>query len=205
MNKPPGEGPIVVGVTGASGVVYAQRLVRFLLHAGHEVQLAISRAGRLVIQQEIELSGANDPWGEEHRERLTIFSEANLMAPFCSGSYRFRGVAIVPASMSTVAAIANGFSANNIHRAADVALKEQRPLVLVPRETPLSVIHLQNLLKLAQAGAVILPPCPAFYQRPATMNESIDFVVSRVLDALGISNELYPRWPETPGSYDEHT
>ena len=184
---------IVVGVTGASGAVYAQRLVRFLLQGGFEVLLTISKAGRLVLNEEI---GTADPWGDSGRERLRIFPEKDFGAPFCSGSFRFRGMVVIPASMGSVGAIANGVSANNIHRGADVALKERIPLVVVPRETPLSVIHLENLLKLARAGAVVLPPTPGFYQGPRTLEDIVDFVVSRVLDALGIENRLFKRWSE---------
>jgi 4-hydroxy-3-polyprenylbenzoate decarboxylase len=188
--------PLVVGVTGASGVVYAQRLVRFLLETGHPVHLSVSAAGRMVIKEELRLPPGEDPWGRRNRERLRIFPEKDFFAPFCSGSFRFRAVALVPASMGSVGAIANGVCLNNIHRAADVALKERRRLVVVPRETPLTAIHLENLLRLARAGAVILPPSPAFYPLPANLDDSIDFVVSRILDALDIENSLFPRWRE---------
>ena len=197
--KPETASPIVVGVTGASGVVYAQRLVRFLLDAGHQVLLSVSSAGRMVIKEELRLSAGEDPWGETNRDRLQIFPEKDFFAPFCSGSFRFRGMALVPASVGSVGAIASGVCINNIHRAADVTLKERRRLVIVPRETPLTAIHLENLLKLARAGAVILPPCPAFYPAPETLDDSIDFVVSRILDALDIENSLFPRWREEQG------
>jgi 4-hydroxy-3-polyprenylbenzoate decarboxylase len=185
--------PIVVGVTGASGVVYAQRLVRWLLEAGFEVLLTVSKAGRLVIREEL---GDEDPWGSGGTKLLRVYPEQDWNAPFCSGSYRFGGMAVIPATMGTVGAIANGVCANNIHRGADVALKEKLPLVIVPRETPFSAIHLENLLRLARAGAVILPPSPAFYQKPRTIDDQVDFVVSRTLDALGIENGLYRRWSE---------
>jgi 4-hydroxy-3-polyprenylbenzoate decarboxylase len=189
-------GPVVVGVTGASGVVYARRLVEVLLEGGQEVFLVASSSGRRLIRE--ELPGGADPdtifrfAGRAPR----VFSEKDFGAPFCSGSFRFRGMAIVPASMGSIGAIASGVSFHSIHRGADVALKERRPLVVVPRETPLSTIHLENLLTLARAGAVILPPCPAFYQEPTTIAHQVDFVVSRVLDHLGIDNRLYPRWRE---------
>ena len=188
------DGPVVVGVTGASGAVYAQRLVRFLLESGLEVLLSVSKAGRLVIQEELAVEQGDDPWGRVNRDRLRIFPEKDFNAPFCSGSFRFRGMAVVPASMGTIGSIANGVSINNIHRGADVALKEKMPLVVVPRETPFSVIHLENLLRLAHAGAVVLPPSPAFYQHPRTLEDQIDFVVSRILDALSIENDLFKRW-----------
>ncbi len=194
--KPETTWPIVVGVTGASGVIYAQRLVRFLLDTGHRVHLSVSAAGRMVIKEELRLAAGEDPWGTTHRDRLQIFPEKDFSAPFCSGSFRFRAMALVPASMGSVGAIANGVCINAIHRAADVTLKEKRRLVIVPRETPLTTIHLENLLRLARAGAVILPPSPAFYPSPATLDDSIDFVVSRILDALDIDNSLFPRWRE---------
>lgn len=187
--------PVVIGVTGASGVVYAQRLVRYLLDTGHSILLSVSAAGRLVIKQELRFPASKDPWGE-NRERLQVFPEKDFYAPFCSGSFRFHGMALVPASMGSVGAVASGVCVNNIHRAAEVTLKEGRRLVIVPRETPLSLIHLENLLKLARAGAVILPPSPAFYSLPTTLDDSIDFVVSRILDALEIDNSLFPRWRE---------
>jgi 4-hydroxy-3-polyprenylbenzoate decarboxylase len=186
--------PVVVGVTGASGAVYAQRFVRFLLASGFEVLLSVSAAGRLVIKEEIGADGGEDPWGDVGRERLRVFHEKDYYAPFCSGSFRFRAMVVIPASMGTVGAIASGAGTNNIHRGADVALKERLPLVLVPRETPFSTIHLENLLTLSRAGAVILPPSPAFYQHPRTIDDQVDFVVSRVLDALAIDNELFKRW-----------
>ena len=186
--------PIVIGVTGASGVVYARRLVQWLLEEGIEVLLSVSKAGRLVIREEL---GAEDPWGSLRKDLLHVYPEGDWNAPFCSGSFRFGGMAVIPATMGTVGAIASGVCVNNIHRGADVALKEKLPLVIVPRETPLSAIHLENLLRLARAGAVILPPSPAFYQKPRTIDDQVDFVVSRVLDALGIENRLFRRWTET--------
>jgi 4-hydroxy-3-polyprenylbenzoate decarboxylase len=189
-------GPVVVGITGASGVVYARRLVEVLLDGGLEVLLVASASGQRLIRE--ELPGAADPdtifrfSGRAPR----VYSEKDFGAPFCSGSFRFRGMAVVPASMGSIGAIASGVSMHSIHRGADVALKERRPLVVVPRETPLSTIHLENLLTLARAGAVVLPPSPAFYQGPATIEDQVDFVVSRILDHLGIPNRLYPRWRE---------
>lgn len=187
---------VVVGVTGASGAVYAQRLIQFLLASGYEAHVVVSKAGRLVLAEELPTAEETDPWGAASRERLLTYPEKDFNAPFCSGTFRLRGMVVVPASMGTVGAIANGVTINNIHRGADVALKEGRKLVVVPRETPLSVIHLENLLKLARAGAVVLPPAPAFYQKPRTIEDQVDFVVSRILDALGVENELFRRWGE---------
>ncbi|MGH9360325.1 MAG: UbiX family flavin prenyltransferase [Thermoanaerobaculia bacterium] len=194
-----GGGPVVVAVTGASGAIHAHRLVEVLLEAGHEVFLVASATGRRIIREELPaLAHPETVFRFAGPRSPRVFSERDFGAPFASGSFRFRGMAVVPASMGTVGAIASGVSLNSIHRGADVALKERRPLVLVPRETPLSAVHLENLLKLARAGAVVLPACPAFYQRPASVAEQVDFVVSRVLDHLGIENRLYRRWKEEP-------
>jgi 4-hydroxy-3-polyprenylbenzoate decarboxylase len=187
--------PLVVGVTGASGVVYARRLVEVLLEKGEEVLLAASAAGRRVIREEMpEAVNTETIFNFQGPARPRVFSERDLGAPFCSGSFRFRAMAIVPASMGTIGAVAGGISLNCIHRGAEVALKERRTLVVVPRETPLSVIHLENLLALARAGAVVLPPSPGFYGRPESIADQVDFVVSRILDQLGIENRLSPRW-----------
>ena len=187
---------VIVGVTGASGAVYAQRLVRCLLESAQPVFLVVSAAARLVIREELPTEPGSDPWGNVNREILTLVPEKDFLAPFCSGTFRFRGMAVVPASMGSVGSIAGGISLNVIHRGADVTLKERRPLVIVPRESPLSVIHLENLLTLARAGATIVPPAPAFYQHPESIDDCVDFVVSRVLDALGLDNELIRRWGE---------
>ncbi|MFP6739195.1 MAG: flavin prenyltransferase UbiX [Planctomycetota bacterium] len=188
--------PVIVGVTGASGIVYAQKLVQHLLKSEHRVLLAMSSAARLVIKQELPSEGGADPWGDVNRDLLELIAEKDFNAPFCSGTFRFHGMVIVPASMGTVGSIASGVSINVIHRGADVCLKERRKLVVVPRETPFSTIHLENLLKLSRAGAVILPPSPAFYQDPKTLEDSVDFIVSRILDALELDNQLIDRWGE---------
>jgi 4-hydroxy-3-polyprenylbenzoate decarboxylase len=191
--------PIVVAVTGASGAVYAQRLVQHLLASDWRVLLTVSAAGRVLLKEELPEDDARDPWGDVARERLEIYHDKDLYAPFCSGTFRFHGLVVVPATMGTVGAIASGAGSNNIHRGADVALKERRPLIVVPRETPLSTIHLQNLLTIAQAGGIVLPPNPAFYQQPRSLHDIVDFVVSRILDALGIDNDLFKRWGDDPG------
>ena len=188
--------PVIVGVTGASGIIYAQKLVQHLLASEREVLLAMSSAARLVIKEELPARKDGDPWGDVNRHLLELIAEKDFTAPFCSGTFRFQGMVIVPASMGTVGSIASGVSINVIHRGADVCLKERRRLVIVPRETPLSSIHLENLLKLARAGAIILPPSPAFYQHPKTLEDSVDFIVSRILDALELDNQLIDRWGE---------
>ncbi len=190
-------GPIIVGITGASGAIYAYRLVEILLQNRLEVLLSVSEIGRQVVQEEIpERADPDSVFRFQGPIRPRIFAEKDFNAPFCSGSFPFRGMVILPASMKSIGAIASGAGMNCIHRGADVAIKERRKLILVPRETPLSVIHLGNLLTLARAGAVILPACPAFYQGPETIADQVDFIVSRVLDQLGIENQLCRRWRE---------
>ena len=191
-----GKLPVIVGVTGASGIVYAQKLIQYLLESKHRVLLALRSAARLVIKEELPTEPGADPWGDVNRHLLEIIPEKDFTAPFCSGTFRFQGMVVVPASMGTVGAIASGVSINVIHRGADVCLKERRKLVVVPRETPFSTIHLENLLKLSRAGAIILPPSPAFYQHPETLEDSVDFIVSRILDALELDNRLIDRWGE---------
>ena len=208
MSSPAGllpTGPVVVAVTGASGAVYAQRLVQSLLAREIEVLLTVSAAGKILIKEELAPKPGDDPWGSVHRDRLRLYHEKDFFAPFCSGSFRFAGMVIVPASMGTVGAIASGAGTNNIHRGADVALKERLPFVVVPRETPFSTIHLENLLTIARAGGIVLPPSPAFYQLPQTLGDLVDFVVSRILDALSISNDLFPRWQGSSGETPEPT
>lgn len=205
MTSSAGQTPIVVGVTGASGTIFAQRLIEELLAMEREVMLVVSGAARLVIKEELPHPPGEDPWGSANRHLLHLIPEKDFGAPFCSGSFHFGGMVVIPASMGTIGAIASGYSSNCIHRGADVTLKEGRKLVLVPRETPLSTIHLENLLTLARAGAVILPPSPAFYQRPKTLDDMVNFVTSRVLDALGIDNRLYQRWGGEPEAEGEKT
>jgi len=176
---------ILVGVTGASGTVYALRLLEVLKGLGIEAVPVVSEGARKVM-------AAENP-GELPEGAL---DETQLEAPFASGSHPFDAVVVVPCSMKTLAAIAAGYASNLITRSADVALKERRTLVLVPRETPLNAIHLENMLKLARLGAVILPAMPAFYPRPESVEEMVDFVVGKILDSLGIENSLYRRWGE---------
>jgi 4-hydroxy-3-polyprenylbenzoate decarboxylase len=186
----------VVGITGASGAILAERLVRHLLEAGHRVHLTASRTGRQVIHEELgSADGERGLLPSLRHERLVEWAERDFRAPFASGSAPIAGMAVIPCSLATVAAIAAGTSDNLLRRGAEVMLKERRRLVLVPREAPLSVIHLRNLLAVAEAGAVVIPPVLTFYQRPGQgVADQVDFVVSRVLDHLGVENELFPRW-----------
>ena len=197
---------MTVAFTGASGLPFGLRLLECLLGAGVEVDLVYSAAAQLVARQECDVTLPSQPreatrlLGERYGARdaqLTVHSRDDWMAPMASGSNPGDAMAICPCTMGTLGAVANGLADNLIERAADVMLKERRPLVLVPRETPLSVIHLENMLKLARAGAVILPPAPGFYTRPQSVADLVDFVVARVLDHLDVPNTLSPRWGDT--------
>jgi flavin prenyltransferase len=198
-------GPILVAITGASGSIYGLRLVETL--AGplfrKPVGLVVSRAGRFVMEQELGISAAAGTGFLEGRldpellSRVTLFSPDDLGASYASGSQRFEALVIVPCTMNTAAAIAAGITLNLVHRLADVALKERRPLILVPREAPVSVTHLENLLDLARKGAIVLPASPAFYHRPEAIGDLVNFVVGKILDQLGLEHELYQRWQGT--------
>jgi flavin prenyltransferase len=192
---------VFLGITGASGAPYAARLVSSLAAAGCELGICISSAGYQVLGT--ELYGNPDLPREEIDTKLlegldgaTIFGEKDYSAPYASGSAKVDGYVICPCSMATAGTIAAGAMANLVHRAASVALKEERKLVLVPRETPLSTIHLENLLRLRNAGATILFAAPGFYNAPQTIDDLIEFVVGRCLDQLGIENALTRRWGE---------
>jgi len=201
-----------VAITGGSGAPYALRLLKVLLDAGHEIHLVVSPAGETVMQVECGIKP-----GKTLREKtsvlaaacettrpegLRVFDPMNLAAPISSGSFPCAGMAIVPCSTGTLGRIANGISSNLIERAADVMLKERRRLVVVPRETPLNDIHLRNMLTLRQAGADILPAMPAFYHKPRHISDLIDMIVGRVLDRLGVENELFHRWGTEPTNED---
>ncbi len=187
---------LIVAVTGASGVIYGKRLLEVLREKGVEIHLVISGAARRVIGHELG--------GEEGFNSLAhhIYDPMDLDAPITSGSFPVKGMVIVPASMRTIAAISHGYGDNLITRAADVQLKERRPLVLVPRETPLSTIHLENMARLSRMGVCILPAMPAFYHKPESIEELVDFVVGKILDQLGIWHSLYARWGEFINSFD---
>lgn len=200
---------IMLAFTGASGMAYGLRLLECLLEADARVWLAYSTAAQIVAKQECDLVLPAQP-REATRSlaarfrapegRLTVFGNDDWNAPPASGSNPADAMAICPCTMGTLGAIAGGLADNLIERAADVMLKERRPLVLVPRETPLSALHLENMLKLARVGAAIVPPAPGFYARPASIEDLVDFVVARVLDQLGVPNRLGPRWGEKRGA-----
>jgi 4-hydroxy-3-polyprenylbenzoate decarboxylase len=194
---------LVLAMTGASGTLYGVRLLEVLLRAGRTVHLILSPAGIQVLEQELErkmrleafrlgdLLGAG---AESFPGQVLYHDYRDFRAGIASGSFLTAGMVVCPCSMGTVAAVAHGLSQNLIHRAADVHLKERRRLVLVPRETPLNTVQLRNLTLCAEAGAVVLPAMPAFYTRPRTLDDLVDFLVGRICDQLGVEHELFRRW-----------
>jgi 4-hydroxy-3-polyprenylbenzoate decarboxylase len=190
--------PIVFAITGASGAPYAIRLLEQLLTAKRRVQLVISTHGLRLLETESGVGSEAElrerVGASKWNEYVTVFDDADRGASPASGSALNAGMVICPCSMGTLSAISIGASRSLVERAADVALKERRPLVLVPRESPLSAIHLENMLRVTRAGAVVLPAAPGFYHRPSSIDDLIDFVVARVLDHLGIEHNLMRRW-----------
>ncbi|HEU0129493.1 MAG TPA: UbiX family flavin prenyltransferase [Mycobacteriales bacterium] len=200
--------PYVVGVSGASGTPYAKAVLTALLDAGHPVDLVVSRAARLTLLDETGLAWHDDAaslreWLGRDGGDVRHWGAGDLAAGPSSGSYRTLGMVVVPASTAAVAGIAYGLSKDLLQRAADVTLKERRPLVVVPRETPLHRGHLVSLLALHDAGAVVLPASPAFYTGPTELQQLVDFVAGRVLDALGVEHTLYRRWTGDLGAARE--
>ncbi|MBX9928742.1 MAG: UbiX family flavin prenyltransferase [Gemmatimonadaceae bacterium] len=194
------DAPLVLAITGASGAPYAIRLLEQLLFAERKVSLIVSSHGFRLLRTESkveDLAGLRAAVGAERFDRqVRVYDDADRGAAPASGSSLAAGMVICPCSMGTVASIAAGTSRSLVERAADVALKERRPLLMVTRETPLSAIHLENMLRVTRAGAVVLPAAPGFYHRPTGIPQLIDFVVARVLDHLGVENTLAPRWGE---------
>ncbi|HET7675821.1 MAG TPA: flavin prenyltransferase UbiX [Gammaproteobacteria bacterium] len=195
--------PITLAMTGASGAQYGLRLLQCLLEAGREVYLLLSKPARIVIDMEtdLELPAGRDAKTRYLLERyrgaegqLHLFGREEWTAPPASGSARVAAMVVCPCTAATLAALATGASRSLIERAGDVMLKERRKLILVPRETPLSSIHLRNMLALSDAGAVILPANPGFYHKPQSIDDIVDFVVARILDHLEIDHQLVPRW-----------
>lgn len=209
--------PLVVAITGGSGAVYAVRLLQVLLAAGREVYLTLSRSGADVIRQELNLTldiskdrfdaepllRYRSPWSqsdvdlpEDWRDRLIYAPIDDYFSPIASGSFLTDGMVVCPCSGSTLSGIARAAGSNLVHRAAEVHLKERRPLVLVTRETPLSVIALENMTQAARSGATLLPAMPGWYHGVQGLDDLIDFIVARILDQLGIENRLMQRWGE---------
>ncbi|MBF0622763.1 MAG: UbiX family flavin prenyltransferase [Magnetococcales bacterium] len=195
--------PITVAMTGASGMGYGVRLVSALLELDRRVDLLLSDAARTVLEQELDLDWRGDvhqvsqiihTYFDVDGNQLRYFGKDDWFAPQASGSGGRRSMVICPCSMGSLASIAQGLSENLIERAADVALKERFPLILVTRETPLSAIHLRNMLTLNEMGAILLPASPGFYHKPQSIEALIDFMVGRILDQLNISHQLLDRW-----------
>jgi flavin prenyltransferase len=196
--------PWIVGVSGASGTPYAKAVIRALLQAGHPVDLIVSRAARLTILDETGIAFRDNHWAEDAvswlgpeaatNSGLRYWTATDLSAGPASGSYPARGMVVVPASTAAVAGIALGLSKDLLQRAADVTLKERRPLVVVPRETPYTRATLTHLIELYDAGAVVLPASPAFYAGAGSVQQLVDFVAAKVLDVLGVGHSLITRW-----------
>lgn len=194
---------VTLALTGASGMAYGLRLLECLLHADLRVNLLVSQAAHIVAKQELGVSlparagdlekQLNNSMGTREGQ-LRVYGRDDWNAPVASGSNAADAMVVCPCSMGSLAAIAHGMSDNLIERAADVMLKENRRLILVPRETPFSILHLENMLALARMGAVILPANPGFYHLPQSIEAVIDFIVARILDQLGVQHELMARW-----------
>lgn len=187
---------IVVGITGASGSPYAKRLLEVLATLEINTHVVATETGEAVFEYETgeKLEAFISRMAKTSKTSFILEDRRNLFAGIASGSYGFDAVVILPCSMGTLAEIAQGLSRNLLTRAADVALKEKRPLVIVPRETPFNMIHLENMLNLSRAGASILPAMPGFYHQPKTLEELVDFVVGKILDHLKIENQLFEKW-----------
>jgi len=214
---------ILIAITGASGVIYAKFLIEYLVSRKFDVSLILSKNSIDVINVELGAEigcrgGVSPPSSQGRRDvaptiikkdniqlkkflncetkKIRLYREDDFLSPYASGSHRFDGMVIVPCSMGTLSAIANGFAHNLIARAADICLKEKIKLIVVPRETPFSCIHLENMLKLSRAGAIILPANPGFYNKPREVSDLVKFIISRILDHLEIENDLVKRWGE---------
>lgn len=199
--------PVILGVTGASGAIYGVRLLQFFLDNDFPVELVYSENAKQVALYELglDLRGMDAAelqlaiskhlqLSDEQKQLLHVWDAKNIAASISSGSYKTQGMIIAPASMGTIANIANGTSNNLVARAADVVIKEKRRLILIARETPLSTIHLRNMLSLSELGATILPAAPGFYQQPKTIDDQVDFVLGKCLDSFGVDHEIFKRW-----------
>lgn len=198
--------PVILAMTGASGAPYALRLLQCLLEKQRPVYLLVSKAAQMVLQMESDLDipgrpGDMQAWLTNYYKvdshLLTVFGREQWTAPIASGSHSARHMVICPCTTGTLAAVANGNSDNLIERAADVMLKEQRKLIMVVREMPLSVIHMENMLRLGRAGATIMPANPGFYNKPGDIQDLVDFVVARILDHLDVEHDLVKPWGES--------
>lgn len=202
-DKKPRARQITIGITGASGAAYATRTIAALLEKGVNLELVFSDFGRRLLKDELGTAASLDRLGAYLQDRygdgvknagFVVHSNRDLGATIASGSHHSTGMVVVPCSMKSLAGIAHGLSRNLVERAADVMLKEKRPLIIVPRETPMSLPQLKNMVLAAEAGAMIMPAMPAFYQMPKTLDDLADFMAGKILAALGIEHELYPEW-----------
>ncbi len=195
----------VVGISGGSGAPYTRRVIEGLVDAGHDAKLVVTDAGRRVFEIELGISLSGEPVADTRTltetldlgsgaGSLELFEQSNVAATIASGSYECAGMVVLPCSMGTLARIATGVSSNLLERAADVALKERRRLILVPRETPLSLIHLRNMTAVTEAGAIVMPAMPGFYHHPEKVQDLVDMIAGRVLDMLGVNSALLRRW-----------
>lgn len=182
---------IVVGITGASGVIYGIRLLEELKKADVETHLVISSVAGDIIEYETEYSV-----DDVENIASCCYNEGDLGAVINSGSFKFDAAVIIPSSMKTLSAISNGYADNTITRVCDVTLKERRTLIIVPRETPLRTVHLENMTKISREGGIILPAMPGFYHRPETVDEQINFIIGKILDILNIDNNLFTKWKQ---------
>lgn len=180
---------IVVAITGASGVVYGKRLLEILNGLGNETAVVVTDPAKIIIEYELGIK-------EENITKLATknYPPKDLTTSINSGSFLFESMVIVPCTMKTLSSIANGYANNAVTRCADVTLKERRKLVIVPRETPLRTVHLENMVKISQEGGIILPAMPGFYHKPQKTADMVDFIVGKILDVLGIDNNLFERW-----------
>ena len=202
--------PLILAMTGASGAAYAVRLLKVLLADDRTVYLTISPSGQAVLKEELNIDvdlekfsaatllGSDKEQGEKRRGEIRYCHYQDLMSPIASGSFLTDGMIVCPCSGSTMGAIAHSIGSNLIHRAAEVHLKERRKLILVPRETPLSLPQIDNMRKATEAGAVVLPASPGFYHQPKSIDDLVDFVVGRICDQLGIEQHLMKRWAVNP-------
>jgi len=202
-------GTYTIAITGASGSIYGVRLLRYLAEEKHTIYLTVTKEGSLILKEEVGFDWQCHEIEKEteidigkkikrdlrlRESNLHYFKEDNLSAPISSGSVKVESMVVIPCSMKTLSGIACGYANNLVERAADVMLKEGRTLILVPRETPLNTIHLRNMLMLSEMGVKIIPAMPAFYSCPEKIDDLIDFIVGKVLDSLGIKNNLFKRW-----------
>ena len=195
----------VVGISGGSGAPYTRRVIEGLVEAGHDAKIVVTDAGRRVFEIELGIALTGDPAADTQiltdnldlssgSGSIELFDQRNVAATIASGSYECAGMVVVPCSMGTLARIATGISSNLLERAADAALKERRRLILVPRETPLSLIHLRNMTAVTEARAVVMPAMPGFYHLPQSVDDLVDMIAGRVLDGLGVDSNLLKRW-----------